>query len=435
AAAAAAAAMVAVAATGCAHLGFGRAREAPADVRIVLYRDRALVDERIDAVVRGGQVELPRPAGVAAEDLAITSDDVQVRAWAAAAPDGQRDVTAVSGARTAHGRLLGYGDDGVVLLEPDGVHLVGGAELLAGAVRPPIVARVDGREGRATFHLRYPTDRVTWQASYTLVDHGGKGRLRGALTVDNQTGRRWHRVALSVIDAPVPDPQTGGGDLPALVRLPGRYELEPGPQRLELALRDRPLALESTLVYDPVGPGLDRTGSSPERDAMYGVRDWPDNLAETVKIDLGSVADVQLPSGPVRLASVDAGGALRWRGEGELLPPAAGAARYLTVTVGRADDVTGSRKRTDFVVDDLRQRLYEEIAVTVTNKRAVPVDVLVREHLYRGQCWMLAYHSTGDRVDKEGTQRIALGATVPAAGSVTVVYRVVYHWSAAECTP
>lgn len=431
------AALLATATSACALLGRGRARGdgGPADARVVLYRDRALVDEEVEAVVRDHHAVLPLPAGVEPADLTIASADVHVVAWAAAAADGQRTVTAVAGARTQPGRLLGVDDGAVALLDGDAVHLVAGAEILAGAIRPALTVAVEGADGPARFHLRYPTAGLTWQASYTLVDRGGQAWLRGALTVDNQTGRRWRRAALAVVDAPAPDPLVGDAVLPRVARLPGRYTIEPGPQRVELALRDRPLPLRSTMVYDPVGLELEHTTQPPEMSAAYGVRRWPATLDETVKLELAAVADVQLPAGPVRLASVDAAGALTWRGEGELLPPAADAERYLTVAVGQITDVTGARRRTDFVIDDARERLYEEVAVTLTSARSAPVTVLVREHLYRGPCWVLAYHSTGDDVAKEAAQQIALTTTVPAHGTATVVYRVVYHWSELHCSP
>jgi len=436
-AAVAAVAALIVGGPGCALFGRGHAGAgggAPADVRIVLYRDRALVDEPIDAVVRDHRAVLPLPLGVGPAELVIVGDGARVVAWSAAAADGQRDVAAVAGPRTTRGRLLGVDETGVALLDGDVVHLVGGVEILAGAVRPAVEVEVEGGDGRRRFHLRYATDRLPWQASYTLVDHAGRARLRGALTVDNQTGRRWQRAAIAVVDGPAPDPIAGGGAPPPPARMPGRYAIEPGPQRLELALRDRTLAVGSLLVFDPVGASLDHPTNPPESDPGYGVRRWPAALDETVKIDLAAVADVALPAGPVRLATVLADGALRWQGEGKLLPPAADAERYLTVAIGDVDDVRGARQRTDFVRDDAGQRLVEEIRITLTSTRATAVEVLVREHMYRGPCWTLAYHSTGDGVAKEGEQQIALTTTVPPAGTTTVMYRVVYHWSERSCS-
>jgi hypothetical protein len=422
--------------SGCAVIGRRRGGGGgAADARIVLYRDRAIVDEEVVADVRGGRAALPLPAGVAADQLSVASPDVHVVAWAATAAGGQRDVTATGGARAQRGRLVGLAEDGVALVDGDRVHVVGGAELLAGAVRPAIVAEVEGPAGRARFRLRYPTDRLRWHASYALVEHRGHARLRGALAIDNQTGRRWRRAALAVIDAPAPTADAAGASPATPARLPGRYPIDVGAQRVELALGEQPIALRRAMVYDPVGSGLQHEGQPPEQDPGYGVQRWPATLDETVKLDLAAVADVQLPAGPVRLAIAEPDGALRWRGEGELLPPAAGAERYLTIAVGRVSDVTGTRRRTDFVIDQLRQRLIEELTITLTSTRAAPVDVLVREHVYRGPCWWLAYHSTGDRVAKEGAQQIALTTTVPAHGTATVAYRVIYHWSDAECSP
>lgn len=103
------------------------------------------------------------------------------------------------------------------------------------------------------------------------------------------------------------------------------------------------------------------------------------------------------------------------------------------MAVGRSLDVTGSRKRTDYAIDHDVSRLVEEVTVTLHNTGARAADVLVREHLYRGQCWTLAYHSTAERVAKEGAQQIGLGVTVPASGEATVMYRVVYEWDERTC--
>jgi len=53
--------------------------------------------------------------------------------------------------------------------------------------------------------------------------------------------------------------------------------------------------------------------------------------------------------------------------------------------------------------------------------------VLVREHLYRGLSWTVAYFSTPVAA-QEGHQQIALRTFVPAHGQAKVVYVVVYPW-------
>ena len=73
-------------------------------------------------------------------------------------------------------------------------------------------------------------------------------------------------------------------------------------------------------------------------------------------------------------------------------------------------------------------RLFQgPIATTLDNKREAPASVLVREHLYRGQNWTLAYHSAL-AASKEGAQQIALRAEVGAKSQLKILYVVVYTW-------
>ena len=54
--------------------------------------------------------------------------------------------------------------------------------------------------------------------------------------------------------------------------------------------------------------------------------------------------------------------------------------------------------------------------------------MLVREHLYRGLTWALAYTSDAAAVAQEGPQEISFRVTVPPRATREVVYRVVYTW-------
>lgn len=382
---------VALVACGGAQRGRGTRGAGAAEARLTLYRDGAFVEEDVvvELMAGEGRARLPRPIGVDVGDFLIESDDVVVRGWTAT-------------------------DDA-----------------LGRAIVADIVARA---AGPARFTMRYPSDRVTWQASYTLIDDHGRGRLHGALGLDNRTGRRWARAQLSVLDRSRPAaPPTAAAFEQSAVAVPGTYAVRPGGQRLDLALRGGALTLKPTLVYDPVGTRLDSATMRPQTDEGYGVERWPSAVDESLLVDLSRVADGPLPAGPVRVFEVGEGGALVWRGEGRLLPPAADAERYTTVAVGRSPLVTGTRKRTDFAIDHDALRLVEEVTITLHNAGQRPADVLVREHLYRGQCWTLAYHSTGDRVAKEGAQQIGLGVDVPAGGEATVMYRVLYEWDERTC--
>ena len=66
-------------------------------------------------------------------------------------------------------------------------------------------------------------------------------------------------------------------------------------------------------------------------------------------------------------------------------------------------------------------------AAARVSERPDPVNVLVREHLYRGQNWILAYHSAPEAT-KEGPQQISLRTEVPAKSQQKLLYVVVYTW-------
>ena len=425
---------------GCGVVPRGRAGgdRPPAEARIVLYRDSALVEEELAVELTGGAQRLTVPVarGLDAGDVVITSDAAVVRGWTLRAPRAPgAAIEARTGDVVVAGRLRA--DDGAALIveADDGVHVVAAPEVVAGGEPAALVVDVEAdRPRRARLVVRYLTDRLTWQASYTLIARGDRGRLHGALAFDNRTGRRWDRARLAVIDRnrPAAAPSPGSFAERAVV-VPGAFAVLPGPQRLDLSLRDRRLRLVPTLVYDPVGTTLDSATMRPQLDEAYGVARWPGLVDESVKIDLSQVASGSLPAGPIRVFTVGAGGELVWRGEGRLLPPADDTELYTTVAVGRSPDVSGRRRRTDFFVDLERMRLIEEYTITLRNRGAHRADVLVREHLYRGQCWTLAYHSTGEAIAKEGAQQIGLGVTVAPGGEATVMYRVLYEWDERKC--
>lgn len=386
------------------------------DARITLYRDGALVEETIavEVAAGAGQVRVSRPRGVAMRDLAIApagGEAVRVVAWGVGGASESGRGGALPAPAAGRRRIPRGIDDSTLAIETEAP-----------------------RAGRVRLVLRYLTDRITWQASYTLIDDRGRGRLHGALALRNDSGRSFAGARVAVLDRGMPSGvPTEAAFRQRAVEVPGLQEVRAGAQRVGLGLGHGALPLRATLVYDPVGSRLDSATMRPQMDEAYGVEPWPAAVDESVLIELSRVAAGPLPSGLVRVFTVGEGGAMVWRGEGRLLQPADDAERYTTVAVGRSPDVTGARRRTDYAIDHDATRLVEEITVTLHNAGARAADVLVREHLYRGQCWTLAFHSTGSRVAKEGLQQIGLGVTVPAGGEATVMYRVVYEWDPKQC--
>jgi hypothetical protein len=144
--------------------------------------------------------------------------------------------------------------------------------------------------------------------------------------------------------------------------------------------------------------------------------------------DLAGLADAQaeLDRVVVRLLERRPDGSLARLGEARLFDAATRAARVDTIAVGSAAGLIGHRVRRDWGRNDEQRRFSEEFLITIASTRPRPVDVLVREHLYRGQNWVLAYQSVP--AAKDGPQQITLRASVPANGQAKVLYVVVYTW-------
>lgn len=360
---------------------------------IALYRDRAVIAQRVELVApRAGPaaIVLHLPAGV---------DPATVQVM----------------------------DGGALAITELGANAV---EVAATAPRP----------GRFPVTLGYVSDRLAWDAAYTVTTSAARDRatVRGMIAIRNTTGiafRAWTRVVDTELGA-WRDRTTEqlraalhGAPVAARDALPhelGTIALGTGEARIELVDAAAPHRLRSVLVYDPIGPGLDHTGAVPVADPSIGAARAPSQVRESFEIARDPEPSRGLPAGPARLLERRPDGALELLGEARLFDATTRVADVDTIAVGTARGVTGRRERRDWARDDDLRRFSEEFLITIDNTRPYPVEVVLREHLYRGQNWTLAYQSVS--AVKEGPQQIALRTTVPASGQAKVLYVVVYTW-------
>jgi hypothetical protein len=367
---------------------------------IALYRDRAFIEQ---------QVALVAPAaGPVTVDLAVAA---------------------------------GLTPDDITVLDAGGLSL--SSVRIADAPtpdHPALALTADApRAGRFAITIGYVTDRVRWDAAYTLTTTAARDRaiLRGAIAIRNLTGTalRGHAV---VVDDSLGSERTRSTDQLARLfaaaeatgaaahRELGAVALAPGETRLELPTGGAPRPMRRVLVYDPIGVQLDHASAAPASDPELGTAPAPPHVTESVEIERDEPATRGLPAGPVRLFERGPDGALDLLGEARLFDAQARGARTDTIAIGTASGLTGHRQRRDWIKDSDQKRLSEEMLITLDNARPGPVDVVVREHLYRGLNWTLAYQSAP--AAKEGPQQIALRTTVPANGHAKVLYVVVYTW-------
>ncbi len=385
---------------------------APRGDDITLYRDVAVIRQRLD---------LDLPAGT-------TTKTIQVAA----------------GTRAAQLMIVERADLGVVLHAPTEPTRELAADRESVATRPVDVTLdlTAKRAGHYTVVLAYVTDRLAWSAAYTMTANETRQRadVRGALAIFNTTGLPLRAATARVVDAEIGAWRTktaesvaaalvagtSSSTQPAQPRELGALELGDGETRVEL-VAGLSRQMRSVLVYDPIGTKLDHAGASPLSDPSLGVSPpAPTRVTESFEVSRDRAHSAGLPAGPVRLLDARADGTLAVLGEASLFDAATRVSDVDTIPVGTAEGVTGTRERREITVDD-GKRIVEELVITIENKRTYPVRVLLREHLYRGQNWTLAYHSEPDAT-KEGPQQIAMRALVPAGSQTKIMYVVVYTW-------
>jgi hypothetical protein len=371
-------------------------RLAPANDDVTLYRGVALVKQRlaIDAAGVDAHFRAKIAAGVAPEQIVVVD----------------RGGIAIRG-------LAAVGDDKT--------------ELHVDGVAP--------KAGHYEIVIAYVTDRVQWDAAYTMTTSPARSRavLRGALAIRNSTGIALRGADVRVVDAELGIARAKAAEIVASGGVPlslgkarelGRVDLDDGETRVELVPDAQPRAMRSVLVYDPIGTKLDLPSSLPSRDPLLGVRpEAGTHVTESFEVERDEAASAGLPAGPVRLLERRLDGSLAVLGESRLFDASTRSAAVDTIAVGTADGVTGHRERRELTIDDDDKRLVEEFAIEIDNTRAQPARVVLREHLYRGLNWHLAYPGA-PIAEKEGDQQIALHLDVPAHAKAKQLYVVVYTW-------
>ncbi|MBV8758313.1 MAG: hypothetical protein JO257_13590 [Deltaproteobacteria bacterium] len=299
--------------------------------------------------------------------------------------------------------------------------LEGGGSVVSGVLGDVII---EAGPGHHSIVISYTTTAVHWEAAYTLTARASRDRavLAGALAIRNATGIPLHGAA-HVVDAELATattPDVTPRDL-------GELTLPSGDSRVPL-VAGAPRRMHAVLVYDPIGTKLDNPSPVPLRDASLGVADpVASRVSESFEVDRDPRETRGLPAGPVRLLEEHDDGSLRILGEARLFDAATRRSDVDTIAIGTAEGVTGKRERRELTDEETRHRLVEEFVITIDNTRARPVDVVVREHLYRGLTWAVAYESVPD-VHQDGAQAFTMRTRVAARGQVKIMYVVVYTW-------
>lgn len=360
------------------------------------------------------------------------------------------------------GRLLST-QGGLVLSTDDGqIHAVRNYEnvhfpTLPGGLmtRPTLVWDVTAeRAGRENTRITYQTAGITWWADYNLVFSEGVNANTGFLDVGawvsilNRSGSSYEDARLKLIAGDVNRVQNAS---PIAMRREAfatadavrgfqeqsffefhLYTLgrpttiaDNSTKQIELFPKVRRVPATKLLVYAGAVPGFGFL-PTPATDRDYGL---PMNtkVDTYLRFDNREAAGlgIPLPAGRMRVSQLDADDdTLEFIGEDVI--DHTPKDETVLVRLGSAFDVVGERRQTAFQVDTNSRRMEETIEIKVRNHKEEPVDVLVRETLFR---WaendvVEATH----RYDRKDARTVEFPVTIPRDGEAVVRYRVRYTW-------
>jgi hypothetical protein len=424
------------------HVHHATPLEATSD--ITLYRDIALVRQRVDITVPATPTTIRVKVAAGAADLIVVDrGGVELRSM--------HVIDAKVEEIVGEPGMLECGEevtaDCAPPPDPEATPAPEADDDTARPAAPPIDVDLDvaaPHAGTYSVVLTYTTDRLQWDADYTMTTTPARDHavLRGAIAVRNTTAIAFDHASLHVIDAGLVAWRARTAEYMATTMVGGTPSTTPaatprdlgiaslvdGETRVEITGISKPRAMNAVLVYDPIGTKLDNPAAAPVRDFNLGIAPVPPSrITESFEVQRDERGTAGLPAGPVRLLERRRDGGLGVLGESRLFDAATRVANVDTIAVGTAEGVTGHRERRELTIDDVRQRLTEEFVITLDNARDHDVGVLVREHLYRSQTWNVSYEST-KRPSKEGAQQFSMRSTVPAKSQQKILYVVVYTW-------
>jgi len=362
------------------------------------------------------------------------------------------------------GTLLSAGD-GLVLRGADGqIRAINQysnlrfAELPGGLItRPTLLWDISARKaGEQTARVSYQTAGMTWWADYNLTFTPGADANSGFVDVGawvsivNQSGAGYEDAKLKLIAGDVqraqPRARLEEVTLSAARRSPAaedagfaekpffEYHLytlgrrtslpENSTKQLELFDAARHVPARKTLMYFGQAGMYYGPGVNAERSYGTNFNKKVDVYLE-FKNDEKSGLGAPLPKGRVRVSQIDtADHGLEFIGE-DVIDHTPKNERVL-VKLGSAFDVVGERRQVDFAVDSKAKWMEEEIEVKLRNHKTEPVDVQVRENLFRWSNWTM--QSSSAAYEKGDARTLYFALKVPADGEQTVRYRVRYTW-------
>jgi hypothetical protein len=324
--------------------------------------------------------------------------------------------------------------------------------------RPTLVWDINSPAGgNQKTRVTYQTGGVTWWADYNLIFNEGADANSGLLdlsawvSIINQSGATYGNAKLKLIAGDVNRVQPPmqdrmfrkevmmqAAEAPAVAGFVqkdffefhlytlGRPTTLPNNSTKQIELFDqaRQIPAKKILLYYGAPIPYVYPTAYTDRDIGVEMNKKVDVYLE-FKNDKQFGLGVPLPAGRIRVSQLDkADDSLEFIGEDTI--DHTPKDELVRVKLGSAFDVVGERRQVDFAVDTKARWLEEEIEVKLRNHKAQPVDVVVKENLYRWSNWKILTKT--HNFTKEDSRTINFPVKVPKDGEAVVRYRVRYTW-------
>jgi len=313
------------------------------------------------------------------------------------------------------------------------------------------------KAGKFPAEFSYVTGGMSWQADYNIVapEKGDQVDIVGWVTMDNQTGKTFEnaRIKLMAGDVNKIQPGINGRSITEMVMVQAAGAAV-GPPVTEktfdeyhlytlertTTLRDREtkqvefirapgVGTKQIYVYDGVKIDVNRYNGwnwdNFRNDRSYGTESNPKIwvMREFVNSEANHLG-MPLPKGRVRFYRRNDDGQIEFTGENVVdHTPRDETVRVYT---GNAFDLTGERRRTNYLVDDNKSTATESFEIKVRNHKKEPVEVRVVEHLYRALTWDIVSSSADYK--KTDSHTIEFPVTIAPDGEKTITYTAHYTW-------
>lgn len=335
----------------------------------------------------------------------------------------------------------------------DDIQLTDAAGLIT---KPTLVWKIENEQaGDHDVQLTYQTAAMTWRADYNITLSGDdKTADVGAwVTILNQSGGSYPNAKLKLVagnvnriqrnemayDNMAPRAMMAKGAGGAQFEEKSFFEYHMytlgrqttlnnnSTKQIELFPAKSNVPVKKTFVYYGV-PVHFRSWNSdtPAMDRDLGIQSNKD-------VDVYLILDnkeqnglgLPLPAGRIRVYKMDdADKSMEFVGEDKI--DHTPKDEKVLVKLGSAFDIKGERRQTDFKVDVRAHIITESYEIKLRNHKDEPVEVIVKENLYRWNNWEITESS--DKFEKQDSRTIHIPVTVDKDGEKVVTYTVKYTW-------